>query len=471
LTKSDKTQVDTTMKISIEFLGATRTVTGSKYLVRAGSKTLLIDSGSFQGDRELTELNWAKTAFDPRSVDAVLLTHAHIDHIGMLPRYYSQGLQCPVYCTGATKELAKVLLADTGRLQEQEADYRRERKKSRYKNPLPLYTEKEAIGTNKLLKGIAFNTPVSITKGITATWHQAGHILGAAIINLNIGDSRITFSGDLGRYAIPILNDPKPVELGSLLLIESTYATKEHPDSDTAVALAGVINKAYQRDGALLIPSFAVGRAQLLLYYIRDLKERKLIPDVPVYVDSPMAIDATEIHRNHPECYDDETLGINSKGAHPFSFQNLHFVRDVESSIALNSQKGPIIIIAGSGMLNGGRILHHIKNRISNPATSILFVGHQPVGGRGAYIQNGAKCIKIFGSEYPLRASVDTISGLSAHADHSELLRWATSCSGTPTKVAVVHGEEDSCLQFADELSSKFQWNTIAPRLGEVLDV
>jgi metallo-beta-lactamase family protein len=459
------------MRISIEFLGATRTVTGSKYLIRSGRKTLLIDSGSFQGGRELTELNWAKTPFDPKSIDAVLLTHAHIDHIGMLPRYYSQGLKCPVFCTSATKDLAKVLLPDTGRLEEQEADYRRARGKSRHKDPMPLYTEKEAISSTKLLKTVSFNSPVSIVKGITATWHQAGHILGAGIINLDIGDSRITFSGDLGRYATPILNDPQPVELGSLLLIESTYATKEHPDADTPTALAGVINRAYQRDGALLIPSFAVGRAQLLLYYIRDLKERNLIPDVPVFVDSPMAIDATEIHRNHPECYDDETLGLNSKGAQPFSFPNLHFVRDVESSIALNSQKGPIIVIAGSGMLNGGRILHHIKNRISNPATSILFVGHQPAGGRGAYIQNGAKYIKIFGNEYPLRASVDTISGLSAHADHSELLRWVTSCSGTPTKVAVVHGEEDSCLQFADELSSKFQWNTTAPKLGEVMEV
>jgi metallo-beta-lactamase family protein len=459
------------MKISIEFLGATRTVTGSKYLVHAGRRTLLIDCGSFQGGRELTDLNWAKTPFSPKSIDAVLLTHAHIDHIGMLPRYYSQGLKCPVFCTSATRDLAKVLLPDTGRLEEQEAEYRKARGKSRHKNPLPLFTEREAISSTKLLKTVEFNTPVSIVKDITATWYQAGHILGAGIINLDIGTSRITFSGDLGRYATPILNDPQPVELGSLLLIESTYATKEHPDSDTAAALAGVINKAYQKNGALLIPSFAVGRAQLLLYYIRDLKEKNLIPDVPVYVDSPMAIDATEIHRKHPECYDDEALGLNSAGAHPFSFSNLHFVRDVESSIALNSEKGPIIVIAGSGMLNGGRILHHIKNRISDPSTSILFVGHQPIGGRGAYIQNGAKYIKIFGSEYPLRASVDTISGLSAHADHSELIRWVTSCTGNPTNVAVVHGEEDSCQKFAEELSSRFQWNTIAPRLGDVLEL
>jgi metallo-beta-lactamase family protein len=458
------------MAIKIEFLGAARTVTGSKYLVHAHGKKILVDSGTFQGKREQTQLNWIAPTFEPRDIDAVLLTHAHIDHTGMLPRYYQQGLKCPVFCTAATKSLCNILLPDTGRLEEQEAEYRRQRGKSRFPNPLPLYTEATALQATKLLTSVPFNKLVNITDTITATWHQAGHILGAGIINLNIGTTRLTFSGDLGRYGVPILNDPVAVELGSTLLIESTYAGRYHPDNDVRTSLATIINSVYSNRGVLVIPSFAVGRAQLLLYYLRELKETNLIPDIPVYVDSPMAIDGTEVYRQHPECYDQDLLNLNNSNQSPFHFRNLFFTRTVSESIALNSVNEPMIVIAGSGMVSGGRVLHHLKHRLPQPQNVVLFVGHQPQGGRGWQMQNGFESIHIFGKYYPLRAKIETISGLSAHADHSELLRWCKACTGKPSQVATVHGEEESCIEFANHLKDSLNWNATAPKIRDIIE-
>jgi metallo-beta-lactamase family protein len=458
------------MSNSITFLGASQMVTGSKYLVTAGDKKILVDCGMFQGDQETRELNWEDPSIDLKTIDAVLLTHAHIDHTGLLPRYFALGLNCPVYCTSATKQLCELLLPDTARLQEQEASYRAERKRSSHQKPMALYTSADAMLCLKHFVAVDFEKRIEILPGVTATWHQAGHIIGAGSISLDIGQQRVSFSGDLGRYDCPILNDPTPIEFGNLLLIESTYALRDHPDADTKGELARVINATYKKGGTVLIPSFAVGRAQLLLYYIRELKEAKLIPDLPVIIDSPMASDATVIHKNHPECFDDEALGVIKRGRQPFGFSKLAFVKETADSIALNSIHEPMIIISASGMLTGGRILHHMKHRISNPENCLLFVGHQPQGGRGHWIQNGADSLRLFGREYPIRAAVETISGLSAHADHSELLRWINSSKGTPSTVAVVHGETESCTGFAKALHKDFGWNAVAPAYGQIIE-
>ena len=447
----------------IKFLGASQTVTGSKYLILAKDKQILVDCGVFQGERKLRDRNWDVPGIDLSKIDAVLLTHAHIDHTGMLPRYYSLGLNCPVYCTGATSDLMKLLLPDMGYLQEREAEYRAQKGKSRHNPPLPLFTEKIARESLKLSKVVSFDKEIDIFDGVKAKWKRMGHILGAASINLTVDDKRITFSGDIGRYDVPILVDPAPRELGNMLLIESTYGNRSHRENDPEAELRRVVNDTYARKGVLVIPSFAVGRAQLILYYLRKLKEEKKIADLPVIIDSPMACDATDIYMKHPEDYDEKALQIHSSGKKPFTMSKQVFVRDTDASKKLNRINDPMIIISASGMLQGGRILHHLKHRISDEKNTILFVGYQPKGGTGDWIQRGAKTLKLFKEEFPIRAKIETISGLSAHADKDELLRWCKASIGSPDKVAIVHGEKDSQTAFAESLKNELSWNTIIP--------
>ena len=290
-----------------------------------------------------------------------------------------------------------------------------------------------------------------------------GHIIGACSIRLEIEGKVINFSGDIGRYNVPILTDPQPVTLGDLLLIESTYGTSDHSSFDAEEALARIINETYARGGVLLIPSFAVGRTQLLLYYIRDLKLKKKIPDLPVVIDSPMALDATSIYKESPEDYDEATLEILKKGREPFSCSKLAFVRSRSESIKLNSVDAPMVLISASGMLTGGRILHHLRHRVSDPRTTILFVGFQPPGSRGAWIKSKPETVRVFGQELPMRAQVEEISSLSAHAGRSELLRWCKSCSGRPGKVAVVHGEQAVAEAFRSTLEAELKWDAFVP--------
>jgi metallo-beta-lactamase family protein len=460
------------MTVSIEFLGAAGTVTGSKYLVRSGNKRILVDAGIFQGPRQWRERNWDPTPWDPESIDAVLLTHAHIDHTGMLPRFVSQGLRAPVFATKATRDLCTVLLPDSGRLQEEEVTFRRKHKASRHADPQPLYTEKDANAALALFKSVKFDERREVLPGVFARFKRMGHILGAASITLEIDGRTINFSGDIGRYDVPILTDPEPVDFGDLLLIESTYGDREHHDGDPKNALARVINEAENRGGALLIPSFAVGRTQLLLYYIRELKEEKRIPNIPVIIDSPMADDATKIYRENPGCYDEEAFAVFEKsGKSPFEPSKMHFTQNRDESITLNSIREPMILISASGMLTGGRVLHHLKHRISDPASTILFVGYQPPGGRGEWIQRGSESLRVFGQETPIHAHVETISGLSAHGDKSELLRWCQESSGTPGQVAVVHGESDSAKAFSETLRADFGWKTSVPYYRDVIEL
>ncbi len=448
------------MTTTITFLGAAGTVTGSKYLVESEGKRILVDAGLFQGDRTMADRNWEPPPFDLSAIDATLLTHAHVDHIGMLPRFVKLGLNSPVYATPSTQALAQILLRDSARLQEEDAEYRaRKRERSRFSPPMPLYTSADAEEAISHLRTVQFHRPVEILPGVTAQWYWAGHILGAASILLCIGGRRITFSGDIGRYDVPILRNPETPPLGDLLLIESTYGDRMHADTDPKERLGKVVRETAARKGVVVIPSFAVGRCQELLYSLRELKERHEIPDIPVIVDSPMAVDATTLYANASAEYDEEALAVMKRGATPFTFSKLYFTKGRDESIKLNSIDEPMVIIAASGMLAGGRILHHLKHRISSPLNTIVFVGFQPRGGRGAWISSGADTMRLFGTDIPIRAQVVQLSAFSAHADRDELVRWCHGATETPGAVAVVHGEPESASNFADTLQREFKWN------------
>lgn len=460
------------MGVIIKFLGAAGTVTGSTYLVSDGRTKILVDCGIFQGDRLWRERNWQEPHFNPADISAVLLTHAHVDHIGMLPRYLKLGLNAPVYCSPATADLAALLLLDSGRLQEEEASYRGERGRSRHTPPLPLYTARDAQEALRLLRPIQIQTEQAIAPSISATWSLMGHILGACSITLKIGGKKIVFSGDIGRYGEPVLVDPMPIEMGDLLLIESTYGDRLHAQGqDVHEALADVIQRTSKRGGTVLIPSFAVGRTQTLLYYLRELKEAKRIPDLPVIIDSPMANDATSIYQRHTNEYDAVARALLAKGFKPFNVPKMYFIRDREESIRLNSIHEPMILISASGMLSGGRILHHLKHRVSDKRNTVLFVGFQPPGSRGDWLKRGARSIRILAEEVAVHAEIREISGLSAHADRNELLRWCRSCTGIPTKVAIVHGEPESAKGFAELLHTELGWDATVPSYLDVLEL
>jgi metallo-beta-lactamase family protein len=378
----------------------------------------------------------------------------------MLPRYYKLGLRAPVLCSPGTADLAKLLLLDSGRLQEEEAAFRAKHKKSRHDPPLPLYTEEDAKSALELLRPGPINTRIPVLDGVTAEWSLMGHILGACAITLRIGGKTIVFSGDIGRYGEPILVDPQPVRMGDLLLIESTYGDRIHDGGNLQDEMATIINRTYKRGGVVIIPSFAVGRTQTLLYYLRELKTAERIPDIPVIIDSPMASDATAIYRHHSNEYDERSKELLRQGAQPFTVSKMYFTREREESIKLNSIEEPMILISASGMLSGGRILHHLKHRISDRRNTVMFVGFQPPGSRGDWLKRGNKTMRLIGDEVPVNAEICEVSGLSAHADRDELLRWCRSCSGTPGRVAVVHGEPESARNFSDLLGKELGWNS-----------
>lgn len=467
------------VSVKIKFLGASGTVTGSKYLVSHNSTHILVDAGIFQGEREWREKNWNEftqySGVEPGDLAAVVLTHAHIDHSGLLPKLWREGLRCPIFATSPTVALGELLLKDFAKIQEEEASYRNPHGYSRFKPALPLCTDEEAHQAIKLFRTVRINQILEVTPGVKACWKRMGHILGACSISLELGGKRLVFSGDVGRYSVPILKDPDPVEFGDLLLIESTYGDREHPESDPEQELAKVINSTASRGGVVLIPSFAVGRAQLLLYYLNRIKDNKTIPDIPIIVDSPMARDATDIYSEFSEEYDSQAIKLLESGQHPFLPSKVYFIRSREESIKLNSITDPMVIISASGMLNGGRILHHLLHRISSPLNSLLFVGYQAVGSKGAWIKSGADTVRIFKQNVAIRASIHEISSLSAHGDRTDLLRWCKESTEfgkrAPGEVRVVHGEPQSALAFADTLSSKLKWSAKPAKYLECLEL
>lgn len=456
---------------SIRFLGAAGTVTGSRYLVRTEGAEVLVDAGLFQGAKDLRLRNWSPFPVPASSLDAVVLTHAHIDHTGALPLLVRQGLQARVWCTPATRDLCGLLLPDSARLQEEEARYANQRGYSRHApQALPLYGEGDALSALKLLHPLPYLSRREIAPGLAITFRRAGHILGSATVELEIAEPgqapvRLLFSGDLGRYGVPILADPDPAPGADEILVESTYGDRLHAES-ARDALRDEIRAAVARGGAVVIPAFAVGRTQEVLFDLRALEQAGEIPELPVFVDSPMAVDATPIYLAHREDQDEEMTRLISEGVEPLRPARLRFARSPEQSKAINRETGPCVILSASGMATGGRVLHHLARRLPDPRCTVLLVGFQAGGTRGARLQAGEKEIRIHGEMVPVRARVASISGFSAHADHAGMTRWLATLPRAPRRAFCVHGEPAALEAEAGRLRA-MGWNAVIPRYLE----
>jgi metallo-beta-lactamase family protein len=452
----------------IKFLGAAGTVSGSKYLIDTGETRFLVDYGMFQGPKNLRLLNWDPPQVPPSTVDHVLLTHAHIDHSGMLPVLVREGFQGKIWTTPVTAELCEISLLDAAHLQEEDARFANKMKFTKHKPALPLYTMEDAERVTPHLRPLDYDKDENLSDGTRIRFRDAGHILGSATIEVNTQNSgkpvRMVFSGDLGRYDALILRDPEPVNQADYLLIESTYGDRIHPAEEPVKVLASVINETAARGGMLVIPSFAVGRTQTLLYLIRDMKARHIISDLPIFVDSPMAQHVTEVFCRHIDEFDQEAKSVFQKtGRCPVLCPKLEFVHTREESQKINNMRYPAIIISASGMATGGRILHHLKYRLPDSRNTILFVGYQAVGTRGQILKDGAKGIKIHGEIVPVRAQIRSMEAFSGHADSIEIMRWLKSFKEAPKLTFVVHGEPESSKALADEIHRSLGWKTHIP--------
>lgn len=460
------------MKIS--FLGATKTVTGSRFLVESNNFRVLIDCGLFQGPREWKERNWEPFPMDPSEVDAVVLTHAHIDHSGYLPRFVQLGFRGPIYCTPATAELLALMLPDSGHLQEEDAEFANKMRYTRHEPALPLYTEEQALETLNQLRHVDFYEPFELAKGLSFTFLRAGHILGSGMVEMNVTQSqpmRVLFSGDLGRPKQYITKKPDDVHEADYLILESTYGNRLHQKTDVKQRLAEILRNTAAHGGVLLVPAFSIGRTQELLFLLRTLEEARQVPQLPVYIDSPMAIHALPIYNHHAIDFSEELKKIAAKDDTPFICHHIQAMQTVNDSKKLNDVKYPAVIISASGMATGGRILHHLKHRIGDHRNTVLFIGFQAVGTKGRFLVEGAREIKIHGQEYPVRAKIEYMDGLSAHADYEEMLEWLTAFSRPPRNVFLVHGEEEASMEMARRIRERFGWNVHVPGYRESVEL
>lgn len=464
---------------TLSFWGGVGTVTGSKYLVETGHSRVLVDCGLFQGLKELRERNWQEPPFDPRSLDAVLITHAHIDHTGYLPRLVRQGFRGPVFCSRGSADLLKILLPDAGRLQEEEADYRNRHQLTKHRPALPLYTEKDAFAALELLRPVA-NTGevVTVASGVNAGFRVAGHILGASLVLVEIQQAgvegtgrRILFSGDLGHYDQPILRDPVSPPGCDYLLVESTYGNRLHGPENPKDALRRIINDAAERNSPVLIPAFAVGRTQEIIYLIRELEDEKSIPNLPVVLDSPMAAASTRAYANRSEEQDEDYASVLARPQHPLRTHSMVLATSKQESMQLNDAQGARVIISASGMMTGGRVLHHALRMLPNSEATLVFVGYQAAGTRGRRIQNGEKEIKILGQWVPVRCRVESIDSFSAHADWKGIIRWLEGMESPPRGVFVTHGEPDAANAMAGHIRERFGWDVIVPSYGDKVTI
>jgi metallo-beta-lactamase family protein len=443
---------------ALQFLGAAGTVTGSMHLVTAGGRRILLDCGLFQGPKALRLRNRDRRVPDRRSLDAVVLSHAHIDHSGYLPLLARQGFRGPIHCTSGTAELLGVVLPDAAHLQEEDAERANRRGYTKHRPALPLYTLEDAHAALRLVQPHRYGEPFAAAQGVTALLRPAGHILGSATVELQLGGARLVFSGDLGRYDRPILCDPEAVPAADVLLLESTYGDRAHP-TGAEEDLARVVRGAAQRGGVILVPAFAVDRTQELLWMLHRLEEAGRVPALPVYLDSPMAIEVTEIYRRHPEDYDAQMAQALASGARPLATEQLRIARTVQESKAINDVRGPAVIISSSGMAAGGRILHHLAQRLPDPGTTVLLVGFQAAGTRGRALEDGATELRMFGRAVPVRAGVERIDALSAHADCAETLRWLGGFERPPRVTYLVHGEADGAEGLAGAIRKRLGWD------------
>jgi metallo-beta-lactamase family protein len=460
----------------LTFLGAAGCVTGSKYLVEAAGKRLLVDCGIFQGLRELTERNYQPLAIDPKTIDYLVLTHAHLDHTGWLPVLVQAGYRGPIFANPATIDLTGLLLRDSAHLQEEDARHA----PSGSDGPTargPMYTSEDVDPALNLMKPMPRIGPFDIDPVFRVTSYDAGHILGSSSLELTITENGmkkvVVFSGDVGRYNQPILNDPStPPSVADILLCESTYGDREHPAGDPAALLAELVNRVSRRGGSIIIPAFAIGRTQTFMYYLRELEAQNRIPRLPVYVDSPMALSATDLYMKYRGDHDVEFAKIDAGGqGDPLSIREFHLTRSVQESKAINNVKTPCIIVSASGMVAGGRVLHHLAQRLPDSRNAVLLAGFQAQGTRGRALQEGAKTLRLFGQDVPVNAEVVQMSQLSAHAGKSELLRWLGALPAAPKKTYLTHGEPVAAQSLQKAITEKFSWEAAVARYLDTVEI
>lgn len=457
---------------SIGFYGAAETVTGSRHLLTIEGKKILVDCGMFQGPREIRDRNWQPFPIDPSELDLVLITHAHMDHIGWLPRLVNQGYRGRILATRATIELARISLPDSGRIQEEDARHHNKRGNTSHQPALPLYTEEMAYACLKQFEPIPYGENIPLPGGATCRLSFAGHIMGSAFIEIYFPNGeRILMSGDLGRYNTPIIKDPTVIENSEYLVIESTYGDRLHPKENPEDILEQVLKDTFERGCCLLVPSFAIGRTQELLYYVSILQEQGRAPRIPIFLDSPMATSVSQIYeRNHDE-HDEETEIAEKSHIKLMEPKGLVYIRDSEQSKALNAQDGPMMVISGSGMANGGRIVHHLFRRLADDNTTVLFTGYQAVGTLGRQLVDGNPKVKIFGQEVMVRAQIRKLNSLSAHADQGEILQWLKNFKQPPKQTFIVHGEPPAQQALQAKIQQELGWPTVIPHHGQVFQL
>ncbi len=453
---------------TLTFLGATGTVTGSKYLLEAGGERLMVDCGLFQGDKELRLRNWSPLPVPPASIQWLVLTHAHLDHVGYIPRLVKDGFRGQILASPATVDLVKIVLPDSGHLQEEDAAFANKKGFSKHAPALPLYTYDEAIKSLDYLRAVNSLDPVEISPHFTIRSFFAGHILGARMIEVTVRENgtvkRLLFSGDVGRFPQLIIPEPAVPEDGfDYMLLESTYGDRLHPKEDIGARLASIVEDTAAHGGTLVIPSFAVGRTQELLFLFRELIEDNKMHSLPIHVDSPMAIDVTHLYEEHQEDHSLELDALEAMGVKPFTPPNLHFDKSVDESKQLNDAHYPTIIISASGMATGGRVLHHLERCLPDHRNTILFVGFQAAGTRGKTIQSGAPAVKMYGHEVHVRARIESIENLSAHADYGEILAWLKRFSKAPGRTFMVHGEPNARAALQQRIAQELHWDVAAP--------